>query len=143
MGEATSIQQKMIRTIEAHDFEGLRALYHPDYTYTGPDGVEVKGADAGVAVAQTYTTAFPDLSFEVLTQHAAGKDTAIVEMRVRGTHKEELDGIPATGRRVRVPFCVVYDLEGDLVKRARVYLELPVLMRQLGQAPAAAGAASA
>jgi hypothetical protein len=38
---------------------------------------------------------------------------------------------------------VVYDLEAEQIKRARVYLEMPVLMRQLGETPAAAGVASA
>ncbi len=36
---------------------------------------------------------------------------------------------------MRVPLCVVYDLEGGRIKRGRVYLEMPVLLRQLGGAP--------
>ena len=59
-----------------------------------------------------------------------------------GTHIGEFAGIPATGRRVRVPLCVIYDLEADRIKRARVYLEMPVLMRQLDKASEAVGAAS-
>ena len=132
MGEATSIQLKMIRTIEAHDFDGLRALYHPDYTYTGTDGVETKGAEAGVAVAQTYTSAVPDLSFEVVTQHAAGKDTAIVEMRVRGTHKEELDGIPATGREVTLEGCNIVQVRDGKIVRERDYYDTGEMLKQLG-----------
>ena len=132
MGEATSIQKQMIRTIEEHDLEGLRALYHPDYVYTGPDGVELKGAEAGVAVARTYTTAFPDLSFEVLTQHAAGTDTAIVEMRVRGTHKEELDGIPATGREVTLEGCNIVQVRDGKIVRERDYYDSGEMLKQLG-----------
>jgi hypothetical protein len=35
---------------------------------------------------------------------------------------------------------VVYDLEDDLIKRARIYFEMPVLMQQIAgdMAPAAA-----
>ena len=70
-----------------------------------------------------------------------GEDQAVVEGDFVGTHIGEFAGIPATGRQVRVPLCVVYDLESGEIKRARVYFELPVLMRQLGQeAPAAAAA---
>jgi hypothetical protein len=35
-----------------------------------------------------------------------------------------------------VPLCVVYDLEDGRIKRGRVYLEMPVLLRQLGAASA-------
>ena len=61
-------------------------------------------------------------------------DQAVVEGEFIGTHIAEFAGIPATGRQVRVPLCVVYDLEAGWIKRARVYLEMPVLMRQLGGA---------
>ena len=49
-----------------------------------------------------------------------------------GKHVSEFAGIPATGKDVRVPLCVVYDLENDQIKRGRVYFEMPVLMAQLG-----------
>lgn len=61
---------------------------------------------------------------------------AVLEAEFVGKHIGEFAGIPATGRRVRVPFCVVYDLEGGKIARGRVYMELPVLMRQLGIAGA-------
>ena len=41
-------------------------------------------------------------------------------------------GIEATGRQVRVPLCVVYDLQDGRIVRGRVYLEIPVMMQQLG-----------
>jgi steroid delta-isomerase-like uncharacterized protein len=50
-----------------------------------------------------------------------------------GTHIGEFAGVPATGKDVRVPLCVVYDLENDRIVRGRVYFEMPVLMAQLGE----------
>lgn len=61
---------------------------------------------------------------------------AVLEADFVGTHIGTFDGFPATGRSVRVPLCVVYDLEEGKIKRGRVYLEVPVLLRQLGAAPA-------
>ena len=55
-----------------------------------------------------------------------------MEADIVGRHIGEFAGVPATNRQVRVPVCVVYDLERDMIKRARVYLEIPVLMKQLG-----------
>jgi predicted ester cyclase len=56
---------------------------------------------------------------------------------VVGKHIGEFAGIPATGKDFRVPLCVVYDLDNDLIKRARIYFELPVLFQQLGVTPGA------
>lgn len=62
---------------------------------------------------------------------------ALVEGEIIGKHIGEFAGVPATGRNIRVPICVVYDLESDRIKRARIYFEIPVLMQQLGAARAA------
>jgi steroid delta-isomerase-like uncharacterized protein len=59
-------------------------------------------------------------------------DQAVIEGEFIGTHVGEFAGVPATGRKVRVPLCVVYDLEDGSIKRGRVYIEMPVLMRQIG-----------
>jgi steroid delta-isomerase-like uncharacterized protein len=56
---------------------------------------------------------------------------AVLEATFVGKHIGEFNGVAATGKQVRVPLCVVYDLEHDRIKRGRVYLEVPALMRQL------------
>jgi len=61
-----------------------------------------------------------------------GEENAMIEGDFVGKHIGEFAGIPATGKDVRVPLCVVYDLENDLIKRGRVYFEMPALMQQLG-----------
>jgi steroid delta-isomerase-like uncharacterized protein len=61
-----------------------------------------------------------------------GDGHAMVEGDFVGKHIGEFAGIPATGKDVRVPICVVYDLENDLIKRGRVYFEMPALLKQLG-----------
>jgi predicted ester cyclase len=40
---------------------------------------------------------------------------AAIEADFAGTDTGEFAGIPATGRRVRVPYSVVYDLAGDQI----------------------------
>lgn len=71
------------------------------------------------AVAETSNTIFAD-----------GK--AVVEGDFVGKHIGEFAGIPATNKDVRVPLCVVYDLEDDRIKRGRIYFEMPALFQQLG-----------
>lgn len=56
---------------------------------------------------------------------------AVWEGHFVGKHIGEFAGIPATHKQVRVPLCVVYDLEHEQIKRGRVYFEMPALLQQL------------
>ncbi|WP_019807662.1 ester cyclase [Saccharomonospora halophila] len=132
MSEATDLQRRMFELIRNHDLEGLRALCHSDYTYVGPDGEQKSGADEGVRVAETYVTAFPDLDFEIVASHDCGAATAVMEMTVSGTHQQELEGVPATGKRIREPYCNVIEVRDGKVYRERDYFDNLHLMHQLG-----------
>jgi predicted ester cyclase len=59
-------------------------------------------------------------------------DQAVAELDFVGKHIGEFGGIAATGREVRVPYCVVYDLEGEKIKALRIHLPMDVLLEQLG-----------
>jgi len=61
-----------------------------------------------------------------------GEHNAMMEGDFVGKHIGEFAGIPATGKDVRVPLCVVYDLANDQITRGRVYFEMPALIQQLG-----------
>jgi len=60
-----------------------------------------------------------------------GEANAMVEGDFVGKHIGEFAGIPPTGKDVKVPLCVVYDLDRNQIRRGRVYFEMPVLLRQL------------
>jgi steroid delta-isomerase-like uncharacterized protein len=57
---------------------------------------------------------------------------AVWEGTLVGKHSGDFAGVPATNRDVRVPLCVVYDLENEQIKRGRIYFEMPAFMSQLG-----------
>jgi steroid delta-isomerase-like uncharacterized protein len=90
--------------------------------HRGPEGVRQM-------LNFVYHTAF-DADAEVKNLiFADGK--AVLEADFVGKHIGEFAGIAATNKNVRVPLCVTYDLENDQIKRARVYMEMPVLLKQL------------
>jgi predicted ester cyclase len=124
-------------TIRNQDLEELRALYHPDYTHTGTDGQERKGADAGIAIAQTYTSAFPDMSFEFRHKYAYGDDVSIIELAFRGTHQGELEGISPTGRQVEGVACNVIEVRDGKIYRERDYFDNLAILSQLDVSPQA------
>ena len=76
------------------------------------------------ATAETTNTIFAD-------------GQAVVEGYFVGKHIGDFAGIPPTNKDVRVPLCVIYDLENDQITEARIYLATTVLMQQLGVIPGA------
>jgi len=131
MTNAAELHRQMWETTQAQDYQGLRRLYHQDYTYTGGDGQEHQGADAGVAVAETYLAAFPDMTFQVQGQIAEG-DTSCMELVIRGTHTDDLDGIAPTGKEVEIVVCNVVETADGKILREREYFDNHSLLRQLG-----------
>jgi len=97
-------------------------------------GQENHGRD-GVAgmLYYFYHVAFDAKAIARVTLY--GENNAMVEGDFVGKHIGEFAGIPATGKDVRVPLCVVYDLENDQIKHGRVYFEMPALFQQLGVQP--------
>lgn len=77
-----------------------------------------------------YHTAFD--ADAVIKNTIFADSKAVLEADFVGKHIGEFADIPATNKHVRVPLCVVYDLENDQIKRGRVYFEMPVLLQQLG-----------
>lgn len=59
------------------------------------------------------------------------EDRAMAEGLFMGKHIGEFAGIPPTGKIVSVPLCVTYTLEKNLIKEARIYMMMDVLMKQL------------
>ena len=68
---------------------------------------------------------------EVMTLVVAS-DRAVAELDFVGEHTGEFSGMAATGREVSVPYCAVYDLEGEKIKALRLYFLMDTLLRQLG-----------
>lgn len=95
------------------------------------DGTETVGpAAVQQMLAYFYRIAF-DATAEPRNLIFADKH-AVWEGEFVGKHIGEFAGLPPTGRQVRVPLCVVYDIVGDKLQRARIYLAMSVMMKQLG-----------
>ena len=132
---AADIARASTEAWNRRDFAAMRSMMHADYSYTGGDGQEQKGQDAGIAIAQMFATAFPDGRIDVL-RVTESSDTAVVEFIGRGTHNGDLMGIAPTGRTVAVPVCDIYEVRDGKIYREREYIDFMTLMVQLGVATA-------
>ena len=60
-----------------------------------------------------------------------GDRQAVLEADFVGTHTGEFLGIPATGKPVQVPYCVVYDLRDGKITALRAYIPMDLFTHQL------------
>jgi len=137
MSDAATIARDYLEAWNRRDWARWRELFHPAYSYTGGDGQEQKGPEAGLAVGQMFAAAFPDGKIDVQRIHAAG-DTAIVEFVGRGTHQGDLMAIAPTGRSMTLPVCTILEVRDGKIYAEREYMDMLHLMQQLGVAPAPA-----
>jgi steroid delta-isomerase-like uncharacterized protein len=98
-----------------------------------PTGEQIHGRDS---IAK-HLNAFYN---ESLTAHAetvssiVADGKGLLEAMVIGKHTGNFGGVPATGKDVRVPIAVSYDVSDGLIQRARIYLMANVLFEQITKA---------
>ena len=81
--------------------------------------------------AKAWKAAFPDARGSIVHKLAADNEVA-GEIVWEGTHRGELNGIPPTGRAVRVEAAVFLQEKGGKIVRARHYIDVAGMMAQLG-----------
>ena len=116
-----------------------RAVKRADFTRYFTDNVVAtfEGTDqraegrqaAGELIRYVHETAFdarPELKNMLVD---TGK--AAIEADFAGTHTGEFAGLQPTGRFVRVPYSVVYDLRDDQISALRIYFPMSLLVERL------------
>jgi steroid delta-isomerase-like uncharacterized protein len=99
-------------------------------------GAEIHGPEGIRQFYGMLRTAFPDLHFTIEDQVAAG-DRVVTRWRATGTHDGEFQGIPATGKTVRITGIDIDRLAGGKVVECWPQVDELGLMQQLGALPAA------
>lgn len=94
-------------------------------------GEEYRGPEAILGMLTYFYHVAFDAKAERRTVIVEGNQ-AFTEWDFVGRHIGDFNGIPATGKDVRVPLAVAYDIGDDKVKAGRVYFEIPALLKQLG-----------
>ena len=69
-----------------------------------------------------YGGAFQDASAEY-RNWIADEHRVVLEFTFRGVHTGPLNGRQPSGMRVETPMCVIYDVEGGLIRQARLYYD--------------------
>jgi steroid delta-isomerase-like uncharacterized protein len=108
----------------------------PEIHYEDPLTAEpLEGRDALAGHARRLWSAFPDARLERLGDRVANECFLAAPSKLLATHREPLEGLPATNRFVVVP-CIFYcQLEHERLWRVRAFYDLYDAATQLGILP--------
>jgi steroid delta-isomerase-like uncharacterized protein len=129
MGTERQVMQDYLDTLVKR--EDFPAYFADDVvaTFEGTDQ-RAEGRDAaGQLIRYVHEGAF-DARME-LKNLLTDDGKAAIEADFAGTHTGEFAGIPPTGKTVRVPYSVVYDLSGGKITALRIYFPMSQLIEQL------------
>jgi steroid delta-isomerase-like uncharacterized protein len=89
------------------------------------------------------TNAFPDIHHDIVDLVAEGEDKVAVRFDATGTHKEEFQGIPPTGKKVSFGGMNFFTVIDGKVAEEWVIVDMLELMQQIGAIPALHASSSA
>lgn len=127
------IVNEHMRLENAHEFAGCIGQFgHPRYEVLA-NGEIYDGAERVDVFLSENLKAFPDFKFEPITVSPT-PDAVLVEGRFRGTHLGGWRGLPATGRKVDFPMCLIFEFDNDVMVNERLYFDVGTPLHQLGVA---------
>ena len=92
---------------------------------------DIRGREGAKRYVAALPAGFPDLTFTIEDQIAEG-DMVVTRWTARGTHSGEFQGVPATGREIRIAGTDIDRIAGGKVAECWAHLDELGLMRQLG-----------
>lgn len=118
----------------AQDLDALlEGMTEDCYNYIVPDPSPLyKGPEEVAERYRSLWSALPDLAVEMRRIVAVDDDFAVSEHWLSGTHRGTLLGHPATGKSVKVPTCVVWELRGASIRGETVYFDASSMLKQIG-----------
>ena len=109
----------------------IEELYGNDCVIHTPDG-EMRGIEGSRRLYDTYTSAFPDIQFEI-QEIVAENDIASAQLLFTGTHKGPLGETPASGNFVKVANnCFFRFADGKVVEQQGVWDSLSFMQQIRG-----------
>ncbi|MFQ5908274.1 MAG: ester cyclase [Thermoplasmata archaeon] len=123
--------------INARDWDRFDEIFAESSVYTTADLPEaLKGVEAIRQRFMGLVSAFPDGKVEKERSFGQG-DSVFLGAYWSGTHDGPLPGpggqvIPATGKSVRVPLGIMFEVEGGKITETREYWDVLGMLTQLG-----------
>jgi steroid delta-isomerase-like uncharacterized protein len=119
------------------DPAAFEELLAPDFHYEDPLTPEpLQGAEQLARHAGRLWAAFPDARVEQTGERLSNERFVAAPSKLLATHKEPLEGLPATNKFIVVHSVCYCELRTDRLQRVRVFFDLYGAATQLGVLPA-------
>lgn len=133
--DTLEIIHEVFAAFDAHDLDHFRSLLTPKTVMQDASGQIVKGPDAIISAVSMMLDAFPELRVSVTNAFADGL-RGVAEVMREGIHSGPLrlpsGEVPPTGKRLRLPETVVFEIQNGKISSMRVYTDQLTGMIQLG-----------
>jgi len=125
------IVREVFSAIDNNDFDKLSELFSNDFGLKFP-GLEIPLKKEDVfQLIKTYYASFPDWTHNIEDMIAEGDKVAVKLMQI-GTHKEQYEGISATGKKITNPAIHIITIVDGQVKDWWGIEDNLGMMQQLG-----------
>jgi steroid delta-isomerase-like uncharacterized protein len=128
---STDLTRRYIEAWNSRSPAAIAGMFEAGGTYIDPASNGPLSGAAIAAFADALFAAFPDLSFEIVSNAEAGP-SVVLEWIMNGTNTGSLRGLPPTGKRIAVPGIDVIRLRGDRIERLQGYFDRQTMLEQLG-----------
>jgi steroid delta-isomerase-like uncharacterized protein len=126
-----AVIQKSIAALNQGDTSVVEQAIASDYKYYSPSNAKTPlSREEMLAQLKTAMVAFPNLHWQIEAMYAAD-DWVITRFVIRGIHKGDFQGIPATGNQIEYSSIVICRFKEGQIIEEREELNLLGVMQQL------------
>jgi|SRR5579864_56776 len=136
--ETKAVVRKFYALLDNGDINGVSQLLSDTFVWHFAGIPAPFDKQSSVGFLKAFCVAFPDMQHGLDPQIVEG-DRVVTALTFRGTHRGELQGIPASGKRVEIRVFNIHRILGGKITRAESVVDMMSLMQQIGAIPAPGG----
>jgi steroid delta-isomerase-like uncharacterized protein len=120
------------QSLDRKDIAAASSIWAPNHQLFFPSNGAPINCDAHKGMSQMFMTGFPDFKHEI-QDVIESVNKVVLRGYFTGTHKGEFNGIPATGKSVKVSWIDITEFDNDgKVLKEWIEMDSAGMMQQLG-----------
>jgi len=123
--------RKAYELLLLNDIDSLTDMFTDDFIWVRASNTEW-GIEAFRRYSARDSNVFPDANIDIKRVIAKGS-TVVAEYLWSGTHKEEVYGIPASNKKIEVPYVDIFDFIDGKIKLWKTYCNVELYKKQMSE----------